>query len=183
MASAASLSAQDPFVRTGQILYEGRATDYVIRHLPVNAFPELPAAVRSELEHRNCQIPQTYEAHRPENVLSASLRQPGSVDWAVLCSINGTVSLLVFFGESPVPAELATAPETDRLQPHDPGGILGFNWGIDPATPEQVREAQTGLQPRPARLDHDALADSVLERRTRYHYFANGLWTLLDLPD
>ncbi|WP_420238176.1 hypothetical protein ACOBR2_00780 [Telmatobacter bradus] len=183
LASVAQLCAQDPFLRTGQVLYEGHATAYVIRHLPVNAFPELPAAVRSELEHRGCQIPQTYEAHQPENVVSASLRQPDSVDWAVLCSVNGTVSLLVFFGDSPVPTVLANAPETDRLQPHDPGSTLGFNWGIDPATPEQVHEAQTGLQPRPTRLDHDALADSVLERRTRYHFFVNGHWTLLELPD
>ena len=91
-------------------------------------------------------IPQTYEAHHPENVVHASLESSGSSDWAVLCSAQGTVSLLVFFGErlQRNPSTLASAPETERLQAHDPSGVLGFNWGIDPASPEQV------ARPRPA---------------------------------
>ena len=182
-AGRALLCAQDPLLRTGQIDYAGRATPYRVRHLPVNAFPELPAPLRSELERRGCLIPQTYEAHRPENVIHASLREPGSTDWAVLCAVQESVSLLVFLCSSSQPEVLATVPETERLQPHDPSGVLGFDWGIDPATPEQVHQAQAGLQPRPPRLDHDALADSILERRTRYRFFTHGVWMLLELPD
>ena len=62
------------------------------------------------------------------------------------------------------------------------GGVLGFNWGIDPASPEQVHQAQAGLSPRPARLDHDALADAVIEQKTSYHIFSSGRWTLLTMP-
>ena len=62
-------------------------------------------------------IPQTYEAHRPENVIHASLQRAGSSDWAVLCAAKGTVSLLVFFGSEPAaPMELASAQETERLR-------------------------------------------------------------------
>ena len=32
---------------------------------------------------------------------------------------------------------LASAPETERLQSHGATNVLGFNWGIDPASPEQ----------------------------------------------
>ena len=166
----------------------GRSTPYLIHHLPVSSFPELPAGVAELLNRRGCTIPQTYEAHHPENVVHASLEHAGSSDWAVLCSAQGTVSLLVFFdGGSELkkepPAALASAPETQRLQAHDPSGVLGFNWGIDAATPEQVHEAQSGLKHRPAQVDHDALADSTVERRTIYHIYAKSNWFVLETAD
>jgi len=171
----------DELNESGQIVVDGRSTPYLIRHLPVSSFPQLPLEVQEQLGSRGCLIPQTYEAHRPENVIHASLERPGSSDWAVLCSVRGTVSLLVFFGSKAAqPFLLGSAPETERLQTYGPGGVLGFGWGIDPASPEQVRDAQAGMDPRPPLLDHDALADTVIEQRTVYHFYAKGAWTLLD---
>jgi hypothetical protein len=172
----------------GNIIVAGNSTPYLIRHLPVSSFPALPAAVQAQLNARGCLIPQTYEAHRPENVVQASLEGRGTSDWAVLCSSQGTVSLLVFFAASPVrpasqPYVLASAPETERLQAHGANGVMGFNWGIDPASPRRVAEAQAGLIPRPAALDHDALADSVIDKKTIYHFYAKSAWTLVALPD
>jgi len=165
---------------SGRVVVEGRSTPYLIRHLPVSSFPQLPQAVQDLLNQRGCLIPQTYQAHQPENVVQASLERRGSADWAVLCSEEGTVSLLVFFGDSQtVPRVLATAPETERLQPHGTEGVLGFDWGIDAASPEQVREAQAGMRHRPPRLDHDALADSVIDQTTVYHYFSANAWTVV----
>ncbi len=162
----------------------GHSTPYLIRHLPVSSFPELPAAIQTELNRRGCLIPQTYEAHHPENVVHASLERAGSSDWAVLCSAEGTVSLLVFFGSrSAQPLMLISAPETERLQAHDPSGVLGFNWGIDPASPEQIHVARYGMEHRPLQLDHDALADSIVERRTVYHFYAKNVWTLVEMPE
>ncbi len=180
--------APSRLTESGQIAVAGHSTPYLIRHLPVSSFPELPAAVVDLLTQRGCMIPQTYEAHRPENVVHASLERAGSSDWAVLCSAQGTVSLLVFFtGAAPQavgqPLVLASAPETQRLQAHDHTGVLGFNWGIDPASPEQVHQAQSGLEHRPPRLDHDALADSIVEHRTVYHFYAKAAWTLVAMPD
>ena len=173
---------------SGQIVVDGHPTHYLIRHLPVSSFPELPAEIQDLLNKRGCLIPQTYAAHHPENVVHASLERAGSSDWAVLCSTKGRVSLLVFFdgGTSQgfeQPLVLASAPEAERLQTHDPTGVLGFNWGIDPASPAQVREAQTGMEHRPPSLDHDALADSIVEHRTVYHFYAKSAWTLVDMPD
>lgn len=171
-------------VETGQIVIAGRLTPYIIRHLPASSFPALPEAVRDQLNQRGCLIPQTYEAHRPENVIHASLEGRGTSDWAVLCSVQGTVSLLVFFdGGVQPPAVLASAPETERLQAHNPSGVLGFNWGIDPASPKQVAEAQAGMNPRPSALDHDAIADTIVEHKTIYHFYAESAWTLVKLPD
>jgi hypothetical protein len=202
-----SISGQSPpqlwdqdsphMIDAGQIVIAGRPTPYMIRHLPISSFPELPAGIVELLSQRGCAIPQTYAAHHPENVVHASLTHAGSSDWAVLCSVDGTVSLLVFFDDATSnggpgqslgqaarkPVVLASAPETQRLQPHDPSGVLGFNWGIDPASPQQVHEAQFGLEPMPARLDHDALADSVVEHRTIYHFYAKNAWNVLETPE
>jgi hypothetical protein len=174
---------REALVAKGEITIAGHSTPYLIRHLPVSSFPYLPGTVRNELNRRNCTIPQTYEAHRPENVVNANLEGRGGTDWAVLCAAQGTVSLLVFFDGGSQPDQLASAPETERLQAHDASGVLGFNWGIDPASPHQVSEAQTGLTPRPPMLDHDALADEIVEHKTIYHFYAKGAWTLLKLPD
>ena len=78
---------------------------------------------------------------------------------------------------------LAAAPETERLQARDSSGALGFNWGIDPATPQQIRTAQIGLLRRPALLDHDALADSLVDRRTVYHFYLKSAWIVLEMPE
>ncbi len=169
---------------SGQIMFDGRSTPYLIRHLPVNSFPQLPPAIQDALTRRGCLIPQSYEAHQPENVVYASLEQPGSSDWAVLCSANGSVSLLVFFsGNGGEPMVLATAPETERLQSHGSSNVLGFNWAIDPASPEDIHEAQLGMRRPPPRLDHDALADSVIDQTTIYHFYSKGAWTLIDTQD
>ena len=184
--SAVPAKEQSPaqLTESGQVVVDGIATPYLIRHLPVSSFPELPAVIQELLNRRGCLIPQTYAAHHPENVVHASLERAGSSDWAVLCSAGGTVSLLVFFTDVPaLPVILASAHENERLQAHDTTGVLGFNWGIDPASPAQIREAQTGMEHRPALADHDALADSVVERRTVYHFYAKRAWTLVEMPD
>jgi hypothetical protein len=181
--SAAAAQSSETLVTRGSVELGGKPVPYIVRHLPPTSFPDLPAPVADELTHRGCLIPQTYEAHQPENVVHGSFQQPGSSDWAVLCSADGEVKLLVFFGSDPeAPVTLGAAAETQRLQAYPGAAELGFNWGIDRAGAEAVRQAQTGLKPRPARIDHDALADSVVEQRTLYHYYRNGRWTTLDLP-
>jgi hypothetical protein len=186
-ACALAFAQQKPptqLVESGQIVLAGQPMAYLIRHLPVSSYPGLPAAIADQLNQRGCLIPQTYEAHGPENVIHASLERPGSSDWAALCAAQGTVSLLVFFsGDPSQPHVLASAPETERLQVHDSSQVLGFNWGIDPASPQHIHEVQIGMTHRPARLDHDALADAVIEHRTVYHFYSKNVWTLLDVPD
>ena len=169
---------------SGHVEVEGQTVPYLIRRLPVNAFPDLPDGVVEQLNERNCLIQQSYEAHHPENVVHASLERAGSSDWAVLCSANGEVSLLVFFGTAAGrPAVLATVPEKERLERHDSSGVLGFNWAIDPASPEAVQQARAGMERKPPRPDHDALADILIDRKTVYRFFSKGKWTLLDMPN
>ena len=169
---------------SGEISVDGRLTPYLIRHLPVSSFPDLPFDIQTQLNLRGCLIPQTFEAYHPENVVHASLEHAGSSDWAVLCSAKGTVTLLVFFaGNATEPFVLASAQETERLEARTSGRTLGFDWGIDSTSPAQVHDAQSGLEPRPPLLDHDALSDSIVNHPTVYHFYGNNAWTLVDLPE
>jgi hypothetical protein len=176
-------TASEQLIDIGHLSVDGRDVRYRIRNLPVSSFPELPSPIADALAARGCMIPQTYEAHRPENVVHASLQRAGSSDWAVLCSAQGRVSLLVFFAGSPAaqPEVLASAAKTDRLQPHDPSGELGFNWGIDPASPKRIHDAQAGMSHRPLPPDHDCLADSTVDQKTVYHLYRDGAWSRVDV--
>jgi hypothetical protein len=180
---APSQQAPQQLIDTGHFSVEGREVRYRIRNLPVSSFPDLPGRIADALVERGCVIPQTYEAHRPENVVHASLQRAGSSDWAVLCSVGGQVSLLVFFAGSPAaqPEVLATVAKTDRLQSHDLSGELGFNWGIDPASPRRIHDAQAGMSHRPVPPDHDCLADSTVDQKTVYHLYRNGMWEKVDV--
>jgi hypothetical protein len=186
LAQETGAGGQNPvqsFNESGKTSVDGRTVSYLIRRLPVVSFPDLPETVAEVLSQRGCLIPQTYQAHRPENVIHASLERPGSSDWAVLCSARGTVELLVFFGRSQSkPVTLASVPELERVQRHDSSGVFGFDWGIDPASPEHVHEAQTGMRQHPPMLDHDALMDTVLNEKTIYHFYAHNVWTVVDVP-
>jgi hypothetical protein len=169
---------------SGMTSVDGRTASYLIRRLPSSSFPDLPDAIADLLDQRGCMIPQTFQAHRPENVINASFERPGSSDWAVLCSTHGNVELLVFFARTPSkPMTLASAPELQRLQRHDSTGVLGFDWGIDPASPQQIREAQAGMTRHPPPLDHDALADVVLNQKTVYRFYTHSAWTVVDTPE
>jgi hypothetical protein len=173
-----SIPLANPLIDTGHVAVDGRDVAYRIRNLPINAFPELPAPIIETLTARGCVIPQTYQAKRPENVIHASFERPGSQDWAVLCSAQDKVSLLVFFASASAskPTVLASVEKTVRLQSHDASGELGFDWGIDPATPRQVHDAEASLPHRPPLPDHDCVADSIIDRRTVYHHYQDGSW-------
>ena len=175
--------APGPLVDTGQTVVEGRQLNYRIRNLPVSSFPDLPGPIANALNARGCLIPQTYQARRPENVIHGSLEKAGSSDWAVLCSAGGQVSLLVFF-ESGLPSKpivLLQLAATERLQPHAGSTELGFDWGIDPASPKRIHEAQAAMSHRPTPPDHDCIADSIIDQKTVYRLFKDGEWVKVDV--
>ena len=126
-----AMSAQTPagsLDSSGQMNLNGKRVPFHIRRLPVSSFPDLPELIATELTSRGCVIPQTYEAKRPENVVHASFERPGSSDWAVLCSVRGQVTLLVFFGSgsATTPIAVDSAAEIDRMQANDSSGRSGI---------------------------------------------------------
>jgi hypothetical protein len=77
-----------------------QAAERKVVRLPPSAFPALPAGIVRELQRRGCTIPQAY-FKTPNNVASGQFAHPGQRDWAVLCSIKGASSILVFWNGSP----------------------------------------------------------------------------------
>lgn len=145
---------------------------YRIRLLPVSSFPQLPPAVVQQLDQKGCMIPQTYEAHEPENVIQGSFEKPGSRDWAALCSIKGATTLYVFFESD------FTNPIPLRHQPDNQW--LGVEWSLDYGS-------AWGIAMRPARMlrprgtaDHDGIEDSDIEQSSTIHYYDKGRWTTRD---
>lgn len=169
-------------LETGQVSAGGKQVRYQIRRLPVNTFPNLPASVASALTARGCLIPQTYGAHGPENVIHGSFERVGEIDWAVLCSSGGRVSLLVFLasGSPNTPLVLQAVEEASRLQQDEATGQLGFDWGIDTATPKRVHDGEAGMTRRPPAPDHDCIADSTLDRAPTYRCLQGGKWVAID---
>jgi hypothetical protein len=87
----------------------------IVRIAP-SAFPGLPENLAKEMERLGCTIPQTYTLH-PNNAVQGEYSKPGQKDWAVLCSIKGTSSILVFWnGSEKNPAELNPREDRNYLQ-------------------------------------------------------------------
>jgi len=181
--SAQSSSRATPTeqIETGRVrLPSGTEVVYRIRLLPISSFPALPSAVAEQLEHRNCMVPQTYEARAPENVVHASLERRGSSDWAVLCSVNGATTLYVFFQSQPGnPIVLRQQRDTEWLG-SEILGAYGSAWGIARRSPSQIQRAEPGSTSKRVEADHDGLEDSFVDKSSTAHYFQNGSWITLE---
>ena len=151
---------------------------FAFRMLPPATFTELPAPILRDLEKRRCMIPQSYEAKSPENVIHGAFLQQGSNDWAVLCSQNGTSTLLVYWnGAASKPAELAAQVDSDTADPYDETSLLGYARGIDPASPNKIDELLANKPYGP--FDHDGIKDAHIEKSSVIHYFKGGTWMTL----
>ena len=155
---------------------------YAFRMLPPSSFTEIPAPIRRDLEKRRCLIPQTYQARTPENAIHGSFRESGSTDWAVLCSQNGTSTLLIYWGDSSgKPAEIAAQLDIDTADPHNETNLLGYARGLDPASPNSIRDTLANKPYGP--FDHDGIKDSHIEKSALIHYFKDGTWMTLQASE
>ena len=164
---------------TGQIQTAHGMRSYKIRLLPVASFPHLPPAVVTQLNAQHCMVPQTFEARHPENVIHGEFEAPGSSDWAVLCSHNGSTDLLVFFHDTPEkPFTLATFKDTDRMSSEFPSDDLGSSWGISTIPPDGMRHTPGVHQHGP--FNHDGIEDDFVEHASTIRYYRNGTWLALE---
>lgn len=158
-------------------LSSGKDVLYRIRLLPVASFPALPQAIASQLRQRGCMVPQTYEARRPENAIRGAFEQQGSDDWAVLCSVDGVTTLLVFFGSHPdAPIVLRRQRDAEWLGA-EIVGEYGSAWGLSKARPSQIQATKPGGGL--GVIDHDGIDDAFVERSSTIHYFHDGEWKAL----
>lgn len=171
-------------IESGRVrLPSGAEIVYRIRLLPLASFPGLPPAVAAQLDQRKCMVPQTYEAHAPENVFHGALERKGSDDWAVLCSVNGATTLYVFFqSQFTAPIALRHQRDTEWLG-SQVLGAYGSAWGISLRRPSQFPIATSSAFANRGNLDHDGIEDAFVEKSSATHYFQNGSWITLESPN
>ncbi|MPZ17455.1 MAG: hypothetical protein GEV06_06040 [Luteitalea sp.] len=153
--------------------------------LPPSTFTDLPAKVQAELQQRGCTVPQTFGGGRPHNVISGRFTTSEQLDFAVLCSVNRSSSILVFRGGSAREvAEIAPIPDAGYLQVVNPGEI-GFSRAISTVDAEYIREhhEQYGGPEPPSVLDHDGIDDAFAEKASVVWYWHDGRWLRLTGSD
>lgn len=145
---------------------------YQIRLLPLSSFPQLPTEVAAQLSHKGCLVPQTFEAHEPENIITGSFQKRGSTDWAALCSVKGITTLYVFFqSDFSHPIALRSQPDIKWL---------GTEWSQDYGSAWGISTIPRTVMPRTDQADHDGIEDAYVGQSSVVHYFQSGQWTILD---
>jgi len=120
-------------------------------------------------------IPQTYEAGGPENVIHGSFEEPGSDDWAALCSVRSVTTLYVFF-QSDLSHPIALRHQQDnKWLGVEPSFAYGSAWGIFTVPARAM--------PRTYEMDHDGIEDALVEQSSVIHYYKHGHWTTLEGDD
>jgi hypothetical protein len=155
-----------------------------IVRLPPAAFPELPVKVVRELERRGCTIPQTAYTKKPHNVIKGDFAAPGQTDWAVLCSVKGASTILVFWnGSEKNPAKIAQMEDRIFRQ-----GItadqVSYSRGLSPVGKDFIMghyDAYGG--PKPPPIDHQGIDDAFIEKASVTWYFYGGNWLKLTGAD
>lgn len=176
--TAPTLHAQDVWAR---------ADAATVRVAPAR-FPQLPAAVRSDLERRGCRIPQSAESATAaplHNVIHGAFIAPSSNDWAVLCSVRDTSRLLVYrAGATATVDSLGKSADRDFLQGIG-GDLIGYSRRISVAVPASIRDyakAFDGPAP-PKSLDHAGIEDAFVGKASAISYFHQGKWLTLQGAD
>lgn len=156
-----------------------QAAERKIVRLPPTAFPALPAGIVRELLRRGCTIPQA-DFKTPNNVVSGQFAHRGQRDWAVLCSIKGASSILVFWnGSAANPADLGRSQDIVYLQGGADDKIL-FSRGIGAVGSDFIlKHYQAYGGARPPRIDHQGIDDAFLEKASVVRYFFEGNWLTL----
>ncbi len=178
MATASPVAAQS----TAQ--ERERAALRQIRMLPPSAFPELPAAVRADLEKRGCAIPQVFDQITPRNVVRGSFARAGQTDRAVLCSVRDSSSILLYWGG---PARCPSLDERTANRNWLQGvgdGRLGFSRALGVAGRGAILQHYRRYGgARPPRIDHEGIDDAFVEKASEVHYCFRGRWLTLQGAD
>lgn len=152
------------------------AAQRVVRLRPAE-FKQLPGNLIRELERRNCSIPQEAGSKTRTNVIQGEFQKPGQEDWAVLCSVKGFSSILVFWnGSETSPAEIARAE--DRIYSQDVANQeVGFSRIITAVRRDYImRHYRAYGGPAPPPIDHQGIDDGFMEKGSAIYYYHKGKW-------
>jgi hypothetical protein len=140
--------------------------------------------VVKELERRGCNIPQEFFAKKPNNVVKGAFARPGELDWAVLCSIKGVSTILVFWnGSEKNPAAIAPIEDRTFLQVVT-NEKIGYSRGIGPVGRDFImRHFKAYGGPKPPPIDHQGIDNAYVGKASVTWYFYSGRWLTLTGAD
>ena len=155
-----------------------------ISRLRPEAFPDLPPAIAAVLRARNCTVPQPWSSDSPRNVIHGEFVERGQQSWAVLCSVNGWSSILVFrTAEDSTPHSLAKMEDRNFLQSVDDRSV-GYSREIQAVGREFILGHDNGYPvPKPPRITHQGIDDVFLGKASEVWYFDAGKWFKLPGAD
>ena len=155
-----------------------------IRRLSPSTFPQLPGRVRTDLERRRCTVPQVWYDTVPGNVVRGHFQRSGQLDWAVLCSVAGASTILVYLDGQP-DSVAALASNADAAYRQDVGGgTIGFSRAVGVVDAGYIRQHfkwYGGAEPPP--LDHEGISDAFVEKASVVWYWYQGRWLQLTGAD
>lgn len=178
------LAPGSAFCQTKAAPLDFEKADAQVVRLSPSKFPQLPITIRRELDRRGCTIPQVWGDNRPHNVIHGRFIQIAELDWAVLCSVNRTSSILMFRNASSARViEIARESDSDKLQ--DMGGDhMGYSRAISPVGREFImRHYQAYGGVKPPHIDHQGIDDAFVEKASVVRYFYEGKWLKLTGAD
>jgi hypothetical protein len=148
-----------------------------IARLSPAAFRELPTNLVEELQRRGCTIPQETWSGRRNNVIKGQFKKPGQMDWAVLCSLKGVSTILVFWNASEKnPDAIAPAKDPDS---NNQRGIRAVGKDF---IMRQYRQYRAYGGPKPPPIDHQGIEDAS-EKASIVWYFYESQWLQLTGAD
>ena len=138
----------------------------------------------NELQRRGCKIPQEPYTKRRNNIVKGHFANPGQMDWAVLCSIKGVSSILVFWnGAAEHAAEIARMEDRIFLQ-GDVGDKINYSRGIRAVGKGYIMGHYHAYgSPKPPSIDHQGIDDAFMEKASVTFYFYRGKWLKLTGSD
>jgi hypothetical protein len=147
-----------------------------VRRLPPSAFPNLPTAIRHQVEVRGCEIPQEAfgGGNNANNVIAGEFAQRGQKDWAILCSKDRNSSILVFWGRpTSCSAEIRSEVDAKYLQ-GDGTGRFVYSRGIRAVTEAQLRGYAD--HPPAGLMKHQGIEDAFIGKGSTVVYCIDGRW-------
>lgn len=149
-----------------------------VRRLSPSEFPALPGAVRTDLEHRGCRIPQPWGATGRENVISGAFTAAHVREWAVLCSVRDTSQVFIYRVDAGSTARVIDSllPAADRSWMQGVGDRWGFSRVLRTMPLRYTRhwrhDADGQAIPQP--VDHDAIEQVFTGKAAEAFYYVAG---------
>ncbi|MGH9628796.1 MAG: hypothetical protein ACRD7E_10775, partial [Bryobacteraceae bacterium] len=110
--------------------------------------------------------------------------ESGEESWAVLCSVNGWSTILVFrTAQDSAPHSLAGKEDRGYLQSLDEHSV-GYSRAIQTVGRDFIVAHDNGYPvPKPTRITHHGIDDAFLEKASETWYFHAGKWFKLPGAD